>query len=562
MLTWLSTYRREHLSGDLIAGVIVALMLIPQGMAYAMIAGLPPVVGLYASVLPALAYVCFGSSMVQSVGPMAITSLMTGAALAAQAPADPATRVALAGLMSLMVGGILIMCGVLKLGFLANFLSRPVMSGFTTGASILIAGGQINMLLGTPKGAPLAQALDPRYQPGALLGIGTLVLLWWLRGAVPAVLLRLGLSARQADIASKISPIVVLVIAGAVCANGGATLSAVPLVGSVPTGWPVTGFGALAAVSDGAGQLLIPAALIAFMVFLSSQSAATALAQKRGERIDSNRELLGLGAANLVSAVAGAFPVTGSLSRSAVNYNAGANTPLASVITAAIIGLLLLMPAAVLAPLAWLPMPAMGAMIIMAVFGMIDLATLRTAWAYDRADAVALIVTAVGVIALGIERGVIFGVMISFATLIMRTSRPHIAVVGRLPGSEHFRNVDRHTVETLTHVLMLRVDAGLFFGNTGAVTDRIELELARHPQTRDVVLVMSAVNMIDTSGVYMLAELERLLECKSCRLHLCEVKGPVMDRLRGTPVLAGVLARPVFMSAHEAWGALAASGPR
>ena len=299
------------------------------------------------------------------------------------------------------------------------------------------------------------------------------------------------------------------------------------MVGDIPSGMPTM---ALTLSAEHWRPLLVPALLIAFMIFLSSQSAAQSLAQKRGERIISNRELLGLGAANLASALSGAFPVTGSISRSAVNYAAGANTPVAGVISACLIVLVLWVPTT------WvslLPLPALAATIILAVLGMIDFTTLRDAWRYDRSDAGALLATIAGVLLLGVEEGVVLGVVLSLATLIWRTSRPHIAVIGKIPGSEHFRNVERHHVETLPEVLMLRIDADLFFGNVDAVTDHLEnLLKARAAEglaTHHVVLVMSAVSLIDTTGLYALTEINRSLEAQRVKLHLTEVKGPVMD---------------------------------
>jgi SulP family sulfate permease len=460
MLLWLKHYRPELLAGDVSAGVIVALMLLPQGMAYAMLAGLPPVNGLYASILPAIAYALFGSSMVQSVGPMAITSLMTGTALAALAPPGSALSVVLAGQMALIAGVVLFLCGMLRLGFLAGFLSRPVMSGFITGASLLITGGQIEPLLGGP--------LAASHLPSAIVGLSSLLALWLAQRYLVRGLGALGLPRSVADMVSRLAPVVVLVVATAAVGVLDLTRLGVQVVGEIPSGMPAI---RLMLSADHWRSLLVPALLVAFMIFLSSQSAAQSLALKRGERILTNHELLGLGAANLASAVSGGFAVTGSISRSAVNYSAGANTPLASVISAGLIVVVLWVPTT------WvslLPLPALAATIILPVLGMIDLTTLRDAWRYDRSDAGALLATSAGVVLLGVEEGVILGVVLSLATLIWRSSRPHIAVIGRIPGSEHFRNVERHQVDTLPEVLMLRIDADLYFGNVGVVFDHLE----------------------------------------------------------------------------------------
>lgn len=544
---WLKHYRPALLAGDLAAGVIVALMLIPQGMAYAMVAGLPPVTGLYASILAPIAYAVFGSSMVQSVGPMAITSLMTGTALAALAPPGSALSVVLAGQMALIAGVVLFLSGVFRLGFLAGFLSRPVMSGFTTGAALLIAGGQMQPLLGGPLAAV--------HLPSAIIGVSSLLSLWAAKQYLAKALSALGVSTRVAETLARLAPVAVLVAATAVVGVLGLVQAGVKAVGEIPAGIPGI---ALRVSAEHWRALLVPGVLVAFMIFLSSQSAAQSLAQKRGERIATNRELLGLGAANLASALSGGLPVTGSISRSAVNYSAGANTPLASVISAALVVLILVVPTS------WvslLPLPALAATIILAVLGMIDLTTLRDAWRYDRGDAGALLATVAGVLLLGVEEGVILGVVLSLATLIWRTSRPHIAVIGRIPGSEHFRNVERHDVETLPAVLMLRVDADLYFGNVDAVVDRLEnLLKARAAQGRatcHVLLVMSAVSLIDTTGLYALTEINRSLRAQGIKLHLSEVKGPVMDRLQQSELLGKELSGQVFLSTAQAFRSLA-----
>jgi SulP family sulfate permease len=322
--------------------------------------------------------------------------------------------------------------------------------------------------------------------------------------------------------------------------------------GTVPSGLPMF---QLAASHQHWQALLQPALLTGFMVFLISMSGAQTLAMKRAEKLRSNAELIGLGAANVGSALSGGFPVTGSISRSAVNFAAGANTQLASLITAGLLAL------ALVAPTGWLallPLPALAATIIVAVLGMLDTTTLRTAWRYDRADAAALAATAGGVLALGVEAGVVVGVALSMGALIWRASRPNIAVLGRIPGTEHFRDVERHTANTASGLLLLRVDAGLFFGNVEAVNERIEEELAAHPETRHLVLVLSAVNAIDTSALFALGELNVMLRARGIGLHLAEVKGPVLDRLKQSDLL-GVLNGQLFLSTAMAWDSLSAS---
>jgi SulP family sulfate permease len=541
MLAWLRQYRRAQLPGDISAGIVVAMMMIPQGMAYAMVAGLPPVVGLYASIVPPLLYALFGSSMTQSIGPMAITSLMTASALAPLAAPGSGLYMVLAAQLALLSGAVLLVCGLLRIGFLANFFSRPVMNGFTLGSAIVIALGQGDALLG---------AVFPHVHPiSAVLGVGTLVSLLLARQFLARGLRLAGLPAGAADVGARLAPM--LLVIGATILSYLFDFSAlgVHTTGAVPAGLP----GLNLATSASHWRVLVqPASLIGFMVFLISMSGAQTLALKRSEKLHSNQELIGLGAANIGAALTGGFPVTGSLSRSAVNFAAGANTQLASLITAALLAL------ALVAPTGWLallPLPVLAATIIVAVLGMLDLDTLRTAWRYDRADALALLATAGGVLGLGVEAGVIIGLMLSMGAIIWRASRPHIAVLGRIAGTEHFRNITRYAAGTTPQLLLLRIDAGLFFANVEPVRERIDEELAAHPATRNLVLVLSAVNAIDTSALFGLAELNSMLKARQIGLHLAEVKGPVMDRLKHSTLLA-TLNGQVFLSTAIAAEAL------
>jgi SulP family sulfate permease len=538
----LKQYRRDQLAGDVSAGLIVAVMMIPQGLAYALVAGLPPVVGLYASIVPPLLYAVFGTSSTQSIGPAAIVSLLTASLLAPLAAPGSALYGVLAAQLALMAGVVLVLCGLLRIGFLASFFSRPVMSGFSMGSAVVIAGGQLPALLGGP--------LTRAHWPSAVLGIGSLALLVLARRYGARLLRRLGLWPQAADMSARLAPLLVVVLGTVLVSTLGLARAGVHITGPVPGGLP-----GLNLATSGAHwrPLLQPALLTGFMVFLISMSGAQALALKRAEKLKSNYELVGLGAANVASALVGALPVTGSISRSAVNFAAGANTQLASVITA------LLLSLALLAPTGWLallPLPTLAATIIVAVLGMPELSTLRTAWRYDRADALALLACAAGVLVLGIETGVLVGVGLSIGTLLWRASRPHMAVLGRIAGTEHFRNVERYPAATAPGVLLVRVDGDLFFGNAEAVGERLEEALAASPAARHLVLVLSAVNAIDTSALFALRDWNQMLRQRGIGLHLAEVKGPVIDRLRNSDLLDQLNGR-VFLSTAMAWNELA-----
>lgn len=553
---WLANYRKEKFAGDFAAGLIVTILVIPQSLAYALLAGLPPQLGLYVSILPTLAYAWFGSSMVQAVGPVAITSIMTFAVLSPLALPGSPGYVVLAAALALFSGVMLLACGLLRLGFLAQLLSRPVVSGFISGSAVLIVISQLKYLVGfTVQGdSSIATLLDllarlPETQaPTFAIGITSLLFLVAVRRYLAGGLVRLGVAPARAAFAVRLMPLLVVLL-GTVCVIGLELDSrqGVAVVGSVAAGLPdlvffLPGF-------DTLHKLTIPAFLMALIGMVQGITMAQALAIKRGERIDANAELVGLGTANVAAAFCGGMPVGGGLSRSAINVAAGAQTPLASVISAVtMLGIV----AGASGWFARLPLAVLAANIIIAAFSMIDLRALRQAWVYDRADALALLGTAGGVLLFGLEAGIGLGVVFSMATLLYRATTPHIAVVGRIPGSEHFRNVERHRVETLPGVLFVRIDERLFFGNLRAVEQRLDQELRRLGNPRHLVLVMSGVNLMDATAAEVFAELNRDLAGRGITLHLAEVKGPVQDRLMRSE-LWKALSGEVFLSANAAY---------
>jgi len=559
---WARDYHRGKLPGDLTAGLVVAMLLVPQSMAYAALAGLPPHIGLYASVLPLIAYALAGSSAVLAVGPVAVVALMTASALEPIAEPGSAAYIAAAATLALISGAMLLAAGLLRLGALASFLSHPVISGFTSGAAVLIIVSQLGPLVGVQvdKGAAVTMLvsisqgisdIDPRT---AALGLGALVLLWLARPVVPALLRTLGLPAHVASLLTRLTPMVLVLAATALVAATGWHHQGLAVAGELPQGLPALALPALdwPLVS----VLLLPALLISILGFMESVSVASALARQRHERVDADAELRGLGLANLSGGLSAAMPVTGGFSRTAVNADAGAGSPLAGVITAVIIALVLVFATGVFATL---PMAVLAAIIIVAVSSLIDVHSLKRLWRYDRADALAMSATAAGVILLGVEAGLATGVVLSLGVVVWRAGRPHIAEVGQVPGTEHFRNILRHTVHTRNGLLMLRVDENLFFGNAEAVAVAIEQRLqGREPPIRDLVLIMSSVSHIDATALETLEALEHTLAETGTRLHLAEVKGPVMDRLRDTPLLRE-LSGTVWLSTQAAFNALPAA---
>ena len=551
---WMRHYRRAWLAGDLTAGLVVGIMIIPQSMAYAMLAGLPVQIGLYASLLPLLGYALFGSSMTMSVGPVAVTGLMTATLLSPLAAVGSADYLQLAIWLALLSGVMLFAFGLLRLGFLANFLSHPVINGFISGAAILIVLSQLPKLFGLAGWPDNPGTLVAQWQRSntLVLVMGGLALGWLLyaRYGLSAHLQRLGLATGLAALLAKLAPLLVVVLGVLVTWRGDLAAQGVPVVGAIPAGLPALVWQTPDVSS--LRSLLLPAVLISLVSFVESVSIAQSLARRKRQSIDPDRELLGLGAANLGSALSGGFAVCGGFSRSSVNIEAGANTPLAGVFSAAVIGLILVS----LAPLlAWLPQVVLAAVILVAVVPLIDLASLRRAWRYDRAEGLTLLGTALGVLLLGIEAGIVLGVCCSIVAQLWRGSRPHVAVVGRVPDTHYFRNTKRHLVEIEPHLLALRIDENIFFANTKAVEQAISQALAEYPDTREVLLILSAVNHIDSTGLDMLSELTEGLKERDIGLHLAEVKGPVMDQLQHTDWIGRQIGQ-VFPSTDIAFNTL------
>ena len=514
---WLRRYDRRDLGTDLGAGLTVAVMLVPQGIAYALLAGMPAVAGLYASTVPLVAYAVVGSSRALAVGPVAIMSLLTLAGVSALAePASP-EFIALAGLLALMVGVLQLALGLLRGGVIVAFLSHAVVSGFTSAAAIVIGLSQLRHLIGVPLEADrpimlVAEALarlGEAHLPTLALGLGAMALLLVgkrLHRRFPA-------------------PLVVVVLATLFVSLLGLAEQGVRTVGPVPPGLPLPRLpeAPLAAILD-----LLPIALtIAFVGFMESVAVARALAAKDGERIDADRELAGLGLANLAAGLLAAFPVTGGFSRSAVNHQAGARSGLASVVSALLVALTLL----ALTPLFRdLPQAALAALVIVAVAGLIDTTEPRHLWRVRRSDAASLAVTFLATLLIGVEPGILIGVAFSLAVFVWRSAFPHVAVMGRLDEQGVWRNVERYPdVRLSQQLVVLRPDASLYFANATYLRDVVERALAERAEAAGLVLDLSAVNDVDAVGLGALEVLMAELDQRGLEVHLAGMKGPVRD---------------------------------
>ena len=538
---WIRSYHRADLRPDLSAGLTIGAMLVPQGMAYALLAGLPPEIGLYASTLPLLAYALLGTSRQLAVGPVAIVSLLTASALAPLYEQGTAGYISAAALLALLVGAVHLVLGFGRLGFIVNFLSHSVLVGFTAAAAIIIGFSQVKHLLGVsvPRTdhfhetvREIVTALGETHPTTLALGAGSVALLLVLK-----------------RVARRVPGALVVVVATTLIVTiTDLTSEGVATVGSIPDSLPMF---ALPDFGGGAIVDLLPTALVITLVgFMESIAVAKVYARRHRYDVEANRELVALGASNVAAGLFGGYPVTGGFSRTAVNDSAGAKTPLASVITAAIV----LITIALLTPLFEnLPKAALGAIIIVAVINLVDIAEMRHIAAVKRTDLVGLGVAFFATLILGIEVGIGVAVVASMLVVFARMSKPHTAVLGRIPGTTSWRNLDRFPdAETISGIDVIRIDAALSFVNAQHVKRLLGDRAARlAEEPRALVLDCSGINDIDATGAETLAEVLTDLDESPVVLHLCDVKGPVRDVLRRAG-LWDRLAGRIHATAHQA----------
>jgi len=555
---WLRQYQLSALPTDLVAGIVVGVLVIPQSLGYAVLAGLPPVYGLYAAIVPVLVYAWLGSSNVQAVGPVAITAIMTASGLLPYAEQGTEQYALMASLLALMVGALLWIAGRLKLGWIMQFISRGVSAGFVSGAAVLIFVSQLKYLTDIPvTGNSLIGYLSTMQRYASQLhpltlaiGITAFALLVANRYASEWIW-QTWLSSSYAKWAERLFPLILLGIAIVLSMALHWSTYGVATIGRIPQGLPSFTLPHISDLQE-ALKLLPTAGLMALIVFVSSSSVASTYARLRGESFDANRELTGLGLANLSGGLFQSFAVAGGFSRTAINADSGAKTPLASLVTVLVMIAALIAFSNVLAPL---PYALLGATIMASIIGLIDIATLKSAWQRDRLDGASFLAAFVGVLIFGLNTGLVIGLMVSFASLIWQSSKPHVAVVGQLGGTGHFRNINRHDVVTFSNLLMLRIDESLFFGNSESVHRRILNAMQQYPDANEIVLIMAAVNHIDLTAQEMLCTLNHELALQNKRLHFSFIKGPVMDIIGHTPLISE-LSGQVYLSTLDAVDAL------
>lgn len=561
ILCWLPSYKREDLPSDVTAGIVVAIMLIPQGMAYALLAGLPPQAGLYTAVLPHIVYSIFGTSRTLGMGPVAIISLMVGTTLAPLATVGTEQYANYALLLSLMAGLFLVAFGLVRAGFLTNFISHPVLSGFTTAAAFIIGFSQLQYLLGLSLERTHfipSILLDVWHKSGLInpatlaIGVAAIVALQ-LRSSFTDLLRRAGLIGDfAADLLPKLLPLVIVLAATGITWYFRLDTHGVKIVGSIPSGLPTLSMPHMD--TSATQQLVTGALLIGLVSFLESVSVARTLAAKRRQKVVPDQELFGVGFANIAAAFTGGYPVAGSFTRSVINFATGARTQVAGILTAIIIVLTLLF----LAPVFYyLPQAVLAATIVTAVTGLIDFSSLGHMWKYMRLDAVSFLGTFAAVLVLGIEEGILVGIALSIVFFLWRTSQPNLVELGRLGETQLYRDARSHEVTTYDNMLMLRVDMSLYFANAAHLEDHVLRYVADHPKVEHFVLVCSSVNMIDASALETLESLQSRLKAAGVTMHLAAVKTSILRRLKSIDFFTKLEPGRVYPSAHDAAEALA-----
>ncbi len=547
---WLRNYKTEHLRGDVVAGVTTAVMLIPQAMAYALLAGLPPVIGLYASIVPLLIYAIFGTSRQLAVGPVAMVALLVSSGIASIAtPGDMATYIRLTVLLSLLVGIIQLGMGVFRLGFITIFLSHPVISGFTSAAALIIGFSQLKHIVGLnlPRSENILKTIYLTFEQAA--DINPLTLILGLTAIVFLIMIR------------KISPLIpgaliMVVISSLVAWFWDLQKLGVGIVGEIPAGLPP--FTVPAFQMEELGALLPIALTISFVGFMESIAVGKQIATEKRYEIEANQELVALGAANLFGAFFRAMPVTGGFSRTAVNKDAGANTSLAGIITALVVGVVLMF----FTPLLYfLPKSILGAIIMVAVFGLIDLHEVTYLWKVKKDDLALLAITFFATLGLGVMEGIFAGIGISMLWFVVKTTRPHYAVLGKLPNRNDYRNVKRHITETDDNILVIRFDAQFYYGNVSFLKETLKkAELEKGTQLRAIVIDAGSVNQLDSSAVRALEEITREYRLRNIDLYFANVKGPVLDVMKRSGFHEMLGEDGYYKNVHEAVEAVPPDG--
>ena len=541
-LKWLKTYHPTHFKADVVAALIVLAMLVPQGMAYAMLAGLPPVMGIYASILPMIIYAFTGSSTTLSIGPVAIISMMVFSALQPLFAVGSTAYIEAACLLAIMVGIISLILGLFRFGFLIQLISHPVIKSFIIASALLIALGQFKFLLDIPlqtNNIPeFIGSLVNNFHHISFLSVGVSL-------AAISILVFLPKWVRS-DFLNKTIPLLLVLSSIIVVYAFNLDQHGLKTVGIIPTGLPSFHFPTWNL--DLVQKLLPSAFIIAMISFVESLAIAQATALQKRDDLNSNQELIALGLANIAAGINMGFAVSGSLSRTVVNSDAGAKTPMSGVMSS------LLMIAVSLYFTSFfqnLPLTILAATIFVSIWKLVSFLPFFETWKYSKADGLAMWATFFGVTCIDISTGLVIGIILTFILLLWRISRPHIAVIGLVEGTQHFRNVSRYDVLTTETIASFRIDENLNFLNAHVLKGYIITELSHNPQIQHVVINCSSISNIDLSAVEMLEDLNRELLQLGIQLHLSEVKSPVMDQLNSSRLI-NMLSGKIFLSHYQA----------
>ena len=548
VLNWVPSYQRAWLRFDILAGITVAAFTVPEAMAYASLAGLPPEAGLYAAFLASLIYVIFGTSRQLAIGPTSAVSILVAGTLSLLVVDNPEVYWAFAALVAILVGLISLVAWVFRMGFLVNFISKPVLAGFTAGAALFIASSQLPKLFGIE--GTHGQFFDQVWQIIQHLGETNLPSLGIGLGAI------LLLVAGQMKFPRLPVSLFVVLLGIVIMSTTNLTDYGVAIVGDIPSGMPAFGIPRL--TWDSIGDLLPLAFSVFILAYVEGMAAVRTFAGKHQYRTDANQELLALGASNIVAGLGQGYAVSGSMSRSVVNDNSGAKTPLAG----GIAGLLIIIVVLFLTGLFEnLPEPVLAAVVLVAVRSLIDVPELRRIYRINRGEFVIAMVAFIGVLAFGLLYGILIAVLASLILMITRAMHPHTAVLGRIPGTDSYGDVKRHPEnEQVPGVLAYRVDADIFFVNAATVKDDITSLIDTLDQPIElVVLDLEATPSLDITGADMLAEIHRELAARGIALKIVMASGPVRDVLRaeGFEKLVGrIEAGATISSVIQAWKAM------
>lgn len=545
---WLPNYKKSYLTGDVIAGLTVGIMLIPQGMAYAMIAGLPPVFGLYASLTPQIIYAIMGTSRQLAVGPVAMDSLLVASGLGALSLSGIDEYISMAIFLSLFMGSIQLLLGVLKMGFLVNFLSKPVISGFTSGAAIIIGLSQLKHLLGIDitRSNQVHKLLINAFENISLTNIYALSI-----GIFSIILIKV-IKKYNKKYSKRFPAALVLVVIGvSVVYFFNLYDFGLKIVGKVPSGLP--SFQTPEIPLDRISELTPIALTLALIAFMEAISVSKAIEEKQNEyEIDSNQELIALGTSNIIGSLFQSYPTTGGFSRTAVNDQAGAKTGIAPLISALVVGLTLLF----LTPLFYyLPNAVLAAIIIVAVFGLIDFSYPKELYKRRKDEFILLLITFVITLTVGIKEGILSGVLLSLLIMVYRTSKPHIAVIARVKDTNYYKNILRfnNSTENRNDILGIRIDSQLFFGNKDFFKKELNKQIEnKGKELRLIIINTEAINYIDSSGAHTLIKIIQELKTKNIKVMFSGTSGPTRDILYKSGIVDILGQENLFLRSHEA----------